>query len=271
MFRKHWGLGIGLVLLFWTISLAAQTLAWKPGDTLVYEIDTDSRISGGRLPSKAYGSHPGHRGITIGITGLESDGTSLVHVKRGAPSGGGQSLEALYRYEEFDARLSRDGALLVAVDNAPADNEAPKPSSMSQADLARYRDTMVAQAHDPGYQANQAKIDVMQTFEIPNVVALSCAKRTSLAAGDTWHVVSKTVTTEYDVAVVANQSYHSRNTVVLNVKAKMAPNPNVSGDTTATVYYDPQSRLVVGMHSVAVNNITVSGVTTTLTTDFNLK
>ena len=285
-FHKHFGRGIGLVFLSWTmaISLTAQTSAWKPGDTLVYEIDSELHISGGHLSSQAYGSHPSHRSIRIGITGLEADGTALVHVKIDTPSSAGQvhqlgyvaaggrkAIEDQYRYQEFDARLSRDGALLVAVDNAPADNETGKAKSMSQADLARYRDAMVAQVNNPDYQANLAKNDAAGTFEIPNAVALSCAKRTSLAAGDTWHIVSKTVTTEYDVAVVGNQSYGSRNTIALNVKANLAPNPNGSSDITATVYYDPRSRLVVGMHEVIVNDIKVTGMTSTQAIDFNLK
>lgn len=285
MFHKHLGLGISAVFLSstMTISLSAQTPAWKPGDTLVYEIDADSRISGGHLPPQAYGSHPSHSSIKIGITGLEEDGTALVHVKIDTPDLGGihmpgigmaaaarNGIEDQYRYQEFDARLTRDGALLVAVDNGPADNETGKAKSMSQAELAAYRDKIVAETKSPAYQAKLAKNNAAGTFQIPNVVALSCAKRTSLAAGDTWHIVSKSDRAEYDVAVVGLQSYRNRNAIVLNVKSNF-DYPNGSGDTTATVYYDPQSRLVVGMHVVAVNNIKVTGITQTLTTDFNLK
>ena len=285
MFHKHLGLGISAIFLLCTISLTAQTPTWKPGDTLVYEIVSESHISGGHLPPQAYAPRPAaHRSIRIAITGVEADGTALAHVKIDTPDLGGihmpgigmaaaarKGIEDQYRYQEFDARLTRDGALMVAVDNAPADNETPNAKPMSQAELAHYRDAIVAEVNSPAYQANLAKNDAVGTFQIPNVVALSCAKRTSLAAGDTWHIVSKSVRMEYDVAVVGNQSYRSRNTIVLNVKENMPENPNGSVDTTATVYYDPQSRLVVGMHVVAVNNIKVTGITSTSTSDLNLK
>jgi hypothetical protein len=272
------------VVLGWTISLGAQTSTRKPGDTLVYEIVSNTHISDGHLPAQAYASRPAQfRTIKIGITGSDTDGAALVHVKIDIPlpedqfhlpaaamASARKDWEDQNRYKEFDARVNRDGALIVAVDNAPGDNETPKPKSMSQADLAHYRDAIVDEVNNPAYQANLAKNDAAGTFQIPNVVALSCAKRTTFAAGDTWHVVSKSEGAKYDVAVEGNQSYHGHNTVVLNVKSN-TDNPNGSTATVATVYFDPQSRLVAGMHLVTTSNIRVTGMTSTATSDFNLK
>lgn len=272
----------GIAILGWTIFPSAQT--WKPGDTLVYELVSNSKISGGHLPSQAYAPHSDQsRSILISITGLDNDGNALVHVKEDISDPGAKlsmpmavraaarkSFEEQNRYKEFDTRLTRDGALLVETDNSLSANEAPKPGSMSQADLAHYRDAVVKEVNSPEFQASLARNDVAGTFDIPNIVALSCAKRASLAAGDTWHVVSKSNQGEYDVSVQGTQSYRSHNTVVLNVKSN-SDNPNDSVDTTATVYYDPRSRLVIGMHVVTFNNIKVTGMTSASTSDLNLE
>lgn len=284
MLHQGFRLFAGVVVLCWTISLAAQTSTWKAGDTLVYEIVTSTHISGGHLPSQAYAEHaPQQRSYKIAVTGLDADGAAPIHVKIDTPfpegqfhvpsavmAGARKGWDEQNRYKEFDAQLTHDGALVVAVDNAPGDNEAPRPKSTSQADLAHYRDALVDEVNSPAYQSNLAKNDAAGTFQIPNVVALSCAKKGAFAVGDTWHVVSKSDNANYDIAVDGNQLYHGHNAVILKVKSN-ADNPNGSTDTTATVYYDSQSRLTVGMHIVTTSNIKVTGMTSTSTSDLNLK
>jgi hypothetical protein len=284
MWNRRFSLLVHVFIVVCSILAIGQSSAWKPGDMLVYEIVSNTHISGGHLPSQAYASHPAQfRVIKINITGLDTDGAALIHVKIDTPfpqdqfhvpaavmAGARKSYEDQNRYREFDARLSRDGALIVAADNAPGDNVAPKPESMSQAELAHYRDTIVEEVNSPAYQANLAKNDAAGTFQIPNVVALSCAKKTAFTAGDTWHVVSKSDAANYDIVVEGKQPYHGHNTVVLNVKSN-TDNPNGSTETAATVYYDPQSKLVIGMHIVITSNIRVTGMTSTSTSDVNLK
>lgn len=83
-------------------------------------------------------------------------------------------------------------------------------------------------------------------------------------------MVSKTELATYDVTVTGKQSYHGHDTVVLSAKTHTS-NPNGSSNTEATVYYDPQARLVIGMHNVITNNGQVTGVTMMSTYDVNLK
>lgn len=42
-------------------------------------------------------------------------------------------------------------------------------------------------------------------------------------------------------------------------------------DTDATIYYDLQGRLIIGVHSVTQNDIHVNGMKATATLDLNLK
>jgi hypothetical protein len=58
---------------------------------------------------------------------------------------------------------------------------------------------MVAEVTSPAYPAKLAVNEVAGALTIPNVIALSCAKRTSLAVGDSWRVVSKADNAKYDV------------------------------------------------------------------------
>ena len=281
------------VLVLSIYPLMAQTATWKAGDTLVYELVTHSQISGGHLPSQAYAPQSAQSSIKIAITGLEPDGAALVHVaidrafpekEIAAKMPGGplaarrnsvilasarKEWEQQNHYKEFNARLTRDGALLVAVDNSPQSNDPPKVNAMTQADLARFRDAIVADVHSPEYQARLAENEVAGTFTIPNVIALSCAKRTSLAVGDAWWVVSRADNAKYDVNVTGTQTYHGRQAVVLSAKSHF-DSPSGSNSTDAALYYDPQARRVLGMHSVVTSNIQVTGVMSITTSDFNL-
>jgi hypothetical protein len=293
--RKPILLAIGAVVISTICSLRAQTSAWKAGDTLIYELVTHSQISGGHLPSQAYAPQPPQNSaIKMTMTGLDPSGTALVHVvidrpfpdkdmaakMPGGPLAAGRNSvimasarkewEQQNQYKEFDARFTRDGALLVAVDNSPQSDDTPKPKTFTQADLAHYRDAMVADVHSPGYQAKLAENEVAGTFTIPNVIALSCAKRTSFAAGDAWRVVSKTDNGTYDVNVTGKEAYRGHDAVVLSAKSRF-DSPNGSNITEASVYYDPQAHLVLGMHSVLTSNVQVTGMTSVTTSDFNLK
>jgi hypothetical protein len=115
-----------------------------------------------------------------------------------------------------------------------------------------------------------AENEVAGTFIVPNVIALSCAKRTSLAAGDTWRVVSKADNATYDVSVVGQETYLGHNTILLSAQSHF-DSPAGSSSTDANVHYDPQAHLVLGMHSVIINNVQATGVTTTAAYDFNFR
>jgi hypothetical protein len=283
------------VLLLSICRLMAQTPTWKAGDTLVYELVTHSQISGGHLPSQAYAPQsPQNSSIKIAITGLEPDGTALVHVvidrpfpekdfaakQTGGPLAAGRnsvilasarkSWDEQNRYKEFEARFTRDGALLVAMDNSQQSDTIPKPTSLSQAELAHVRDEMVAEVKSPAYQAKLAENEVAGTFIVPNMIALSCAKRASFAVGDAWHVVSKADNATYDVNVTGKETYAGREAIVLTAKSRF-DSPNGSNSTEANVYYDPQAHLIVGMHSVITSNVQVTGMTSTTTSDFTLR
>ncbi len=276
-------------------SLSAQTGGLKTGDTLVYEVVAHMQISGGHLPSQAYAPQPTqHSSIKMSVTSVDPDGTALVHVSvdsvfpekeiaaklPGGPLAAARNStimassrkewEQQNQYKQFDARFTRDGALLVAVDNSPQSDNQPKAASMSQADLARFRDAIIAEVHDPAYQAKLAENEVAGTFIIPNVIALSCAKRTSLAPGDAWRVASKADNATYDVSVTGKETYHGRDAIVLNAKSHV-DYPNGSNSSDANVYYDPQAHLVLGMNSTVTGNIKVTGVTSISTSDFSLK
>jgi hypothetical protein len=276
-------------------SLMAQTAHWKPGDTFVYEVVTHTKVSGGHLPVQAYSPQPQQSSsIKMTVTSLEPDGTAFVHVVVDRPfpekemasklpggplaaarngvilASARQSWQEQSRYKEFDARFTRDGALLVAVDNSQQSDVTPAKTVLSQAELAHVRDEMVAEVKSPAYQAKLAENEVSGTFIVPNVIALSCAKRASLAPGDTWHVVSKADSATYDVDVAGHETYLDHDTILLSAKSHF-DSPNGSSSTEAKVYYDPQARLVLGMKSVITNNVQVTGVTTTTTYDFNFK
>jgi hypothetical protein len=284
---------IGAVILE-ICPLSAQTPSWKSGDTLVYEIVSETRISGGHLPSQAYAPQaPQSSSIRIGVISLDPDGTAQVHVtidrhfpekEIAAKMPGGllagprnaaimssarKSWEEQNRYKEFDARFTRDGALLVAVDNSQQ-SDIPKATSMSQAELAHVRDEIVAEVKSPAYHAKLAENEAAAAFTVPNVIALSCAKRKSFAAGDTWRVASKADGATYDVNVTGKETYRGRDAIVLSAKSRF-DSPNGSNSTDANVYYDPQAQLVLGIHSVITSNIQLTGMTSISTTDFNLK
>lgn len=292
--RQKYTLALGLLVLS-TGPLMAQTATWKPGDTLIYEIVTHSEISGGHLPSQAYTPQsPQSSSIKIAVTGVDPGGNALVHVVIDRPfpekeiaskmTGGPlaavrngvilasarKSWEEQNRYKEFDAKFTRDGALLLAVDNSQQSDTIPKPTSFSQAELAHVRDEMVAEVKSPAYQATLAENEVAGAFTIPNVIALSCAKRTSFAAGDAWHVVSKADNATYDVNVTGRETYRGHDAIVLSAKSRF-DSPNGSNITDANVYYDPQAHLILGMHSVITSNVQVTGMTSTTTSDFTFK
>ena len=292
--RQKYTLALGLLVLS-ICPVMAQTATWKPGDTLTYEIVTHSEISGGHLPSQAYAPQsPQSSVIKIAVTGVDPSGNALVHVVIDRPfpekeiaskmTGGPlaavrngvilasarKSWEEQNRYKEFDAKFTRDGALLVAVDDSQQNDTIPKRTSYSQAELAHVRDEMVAEVKSPAYQATLAENEVAGAFTIPNVIALSCAKRTSFAAGDAWHVVSKADNATYDVNVVGRETYRGHDAIVLSAKSRF-DSPNGSNSTDANVYYDPQTHLIVGMHSVIISNVQVTGMTSTTTSDFTFK
>jgi hypothetical protein len=283
------------VAVFFIHPLIAQTPTWKPGDTFVYEQVSHVQISGGHLPPQAYAPPPSQNSsIKVTVTSLDSDGTALVHVAIDSPfpekeiasrmpggplaaarnsvilTSARKAYEAQNRYMAFDARLTRDGVLLVAVDNTPQSDDSPKAKALTQADLAHMRDQMVTEGHSPEYHAQAAENQADGLFRLPNAVVLSCVKRTSLAPGDAWHVVSKPDGATYDVTVSGKQSYRGHDAIVLNAKYRME-NPNGSTDADATIYYDLQAHLIIGAHSVTSNEIQVTGVKSTTTTDLNLK
>lgn len=283
------------VLLLSVCRLMAQTATWKAGDTLVYELVTHSQISGGHLPSQAYAPQPAQNSsIKMSVTSVDSDGNALVHVvidrtfpekefaskMTGGPlaaprnsvilASARKSWEEQNRYKEFDAKFTRDGALLVAVDNSQQSDVISTKTALTQAELAHVRDEMVAEVKSPTYQAKLAENEVAGTFTVPNVIALSSAKRRSFAVGDAWHVVSRADNATYDLNVTGRETYRGRDAIVLSVKSHF-DSPNGSKSTDANVYYDPQAHLIVGMHSVITGNIQATGMTSTTTSDFTFK
>jgi hypothetical protein len=291
---EKYTLVLGLLVLS-TFPLMAQTATRKPGDSLSYEIVVHSQLSGGHLPSQAYAPQPAQNSsIKMSVTSVDPDGNARVHVIIDRPfpekemaskmTGGPlatprnslilasarKSWEEQNRYKEFDARFTRDGALLVAVDNSQQSDTIPKPKALSQAELAHVRDEMVAEVKSPAYQAKLAENEVAGAFTVPNVIALSCAKHTSFAAGDAWHVVSKADNATYDVNVTGKETYRGRDAIVLSAKSRF-DSPNGSNSTDANVYYDPQAHLILGMHSVVTSNVQATGMTSTSTSDFTFK
>lgn len=260
-------------LLVWQLQLPARA-ARKSGDTLVYEFVTGSTVTGSKHTNPF--AQPGQVNFKIAVTSIKADQSAIVHVTvdNPAPSSlthgrfGAASVkefEAQHRYMEFDALLSADGALLVAVDNNLQDSNPLE--GLPQADIPK---AVVAQLHSPEYQAKIAANQAAGTFSLPNAVALSCAKRTSLAVGDMWHVVSKSDGGTYDVSVNGKQSYHGHEVVVLGAKYHLE-SPNGSMSVDSTVYYDLQAHLIVGAHTVTNNDISVTGMKSTATSDLNLK
>ena len=291
---KHVRVAIGALVLS-LCTLTAQSTSRKPGDTLTYEVVVHSQLSGGHLPAQAYAPQSAQTSsIKVAVTSVDPDGTAVVHVVVDRPfpekdfasklSGGPlaaarnrvilasarKSYEEQNRYKEFDARFTRDGALLFAVDNSQQSDALTKKPPLTQAELAHFRDEMVADVKTPEYQAKLAENEVAGTFIIPNVIALSCAKRTSLKAGDTWRVVSKADNATYDVSVAGEETYLGHNTILLRAQSHF-DSPSGSNSTDANVHYDPQGHLVLAMHSVIINNIQATGVTTTAAYDFNFK
>jgi hypothetical protein len=275
---KQIRIALAIAVLVGISSLNALAVARKPGDTLTYEAVDHQQITGGKLPPQAYAPRPPFtHAVKISVLSVDPDGNAQVHVTllnpfpEGVP-GRAQFVavakaewEASNRYKEFDARFTRDGALLVAADNSLQGDNGPTGLS-----LAQTRDAMIAEAHDPAYQAKLAKNEAAAAFGVFNAVVLSCAKKTSFTAGDTWRVVSKSDGATYDVAVIGKQPYHGHDTVVLNAKSHL-DNPGGSTDADATVYYDPQARLVVGMHTVYGSTIKVTGMISTSISDLNIK
>lgn len=144
-------------------TLMAQTATRKPGDTIIYDVVVQSHLSGGNLPSRAYAQQPPQNSaIKMAITGIDPSGVALVHVVIDSPfpekdiaskltggplaaarnhailAAGRKGWEDQNRYKEFDARFTRDGALLMAVDNSPQSDDSPKAKGLSEADLAHY-------------------------------------------------------------------------------------------------------------------------------------
>jgi len=276
-------------------SLTAQSTSRKAGDALAYEIVVHSQLSGGHLPPQAYAPQsPLISSIKISVTSVDPGGTAVVHVVIDRPfpekafasklpggplaaarnavilASARKSWEEQNRYKEFDARFTREGALLVAVDNSQQGDVTTTKAALTQAELAHVRDQVVAEVNSPEYQAKLAENEVAGTFIVPNVIALSCAKRTSFAAGDTWRVVSKADNATYDVSVAGQETFLGHDTLLLRVQSHFDSAAGASS-TDANVHYDPQAHLVLGMHSVIINSIQVTGVTTTAAYDFNLK
>jgi hypothetical protein len=260
-------------LLVWQLPLPARA-ARKQGDTLVYELVAGTTVTGSKHTNPF--AAPGQINFKIAITSIKPDQSAIVHVTVDnlAPPSlahgrfGAATLkefEEQHRYMQFDALLSPDGALLVAVDNNLQDSNPLE--GLSQADMPK---AIVAQLHGPEYQAKIAVNQAAGAFGVANAVALSCAKRTSLSVGDTWRVVSKSDGGTYDVSVNGKQSYHGHDVVALGATFHMeSPNGSISVDST--VYYDLQAHLIVGVHTITKNDITVTGMKTTSTSDLNLK
>jgi hypothetical protein len=256
------------------LSAVAPAAARKQGDTLVYELVAGTTVTGSNHTNPF--AAPGQINFKIAVTSMKPDQSAIVHVtvdnlpppslahgRFGAASL--KEFEEQHRYMQFDALLSPDGALLVAVDNNLQDSNPLE--GLSQADMPK---AIVGQLHSPEYQAKIAVNQAAGAFGVPNAVALSCAKRTSLSVGDTWHVVSKSDGGTYDVSVTGKQSYHGHDVVVLGAKFHMeSPNGSISVDST--VYYDLQAHLIVGVHTVTNNEISVTGMKSTSTSDLNLK
>lgn len=98
--------------------------------------------------------------------------------------GGGRGSQRMGRSESLQGIRSQvdwDGALLFTVDLSPQEQATEDTKGKS---LAKVAEAAVAQVNDPKYQAMLAENEASGTFAVPNVIALSCAKRTSLATGD---------------------------------------------------------------------------------------
>jgi hypothetical protein len=252
-------------------------------------------VSGGHLPSQAYAPQsPSTSSIKIAVIRVDPDGSAVVHVVDDRPfpekdfasklpggplsaarnsvilTSARKSYEEQNRYKEFDARFTREGALLIAVDDSKQKDVAIAKPALTQAELAQLRDEKVAEVNSPAYQATLAENEVAGTFIVPNVIATSCAERTPFTTGDTWRVVSKADNATYDVSVSGQGTYLGRNTVLLMAQSHYDSQAG-SSSTDATVHYDPQAHLVIGMHSVVITAIQATGVVTTTTSDVTLK
>jgi hypothetical protein len=254
----------------WSVSAAR-----KAGGMLTYEMVSRSDVSGGGRKNP-YAGQPGVTNFKITVTSVDAEENAVVHVvvEDAFPESLAHSRyaaaslkewEAQSRYKQFDATLSREGSLLVAVDNS-----LPEDSSTGGQSLPKFRDAVVAEVHSPEYQAKLAQNQVAGAFALPNAVALSCAKRSSLSQGDSWRVASKADGATYDVLLSGKQSYRGHNVLVLSAKYHL-DSPNGSSDTEATIYYDLEARLIVGAHSATQNEIRVTSMKTLATTDLNLK
>jgi hypothetical protein len=245
----------------------------KPGDALVYESSEQGKLEGGHLPGPAYAAQPAlHRTITMAVTSVAADGTAQVHVT--AHKEAMDSFSAVQRQAweklatgQFDAALTPEGALLIAPEASVQPGDQISPTGMS---LREYGNRSTTQAMDPAFLGKRAATDVGSEFSIANAIALSCGKRSSLAAGDSWRVASKADDRTYDVTVSGNQSYRGHDVVVLTAKTHK-DDQNFSTTIEGAVYYDLAARQIIGAHTVTINHILATGVTTSVTSELNLK
>ena len=163
---------------------------------------------------------------------------------------------------EFDTTMMPWRALRINVDIEAINGPGLSGSATQE------HDQLIALASDPNHQhalaANQAK-GYLSTVD---AVAEACAKRTSFAAGDTWHAIIDGL--PYDFAITGRQTAGTRDVVVLSVAYDTL---NSGGETKldGTALYDPAAQLVVGTHTVTIASIKANGMTSTTTSDTTLK
>jgi hypothetical protein len=252
---------------------ATSTTPLKPGDTIVYERLSQAKISGGNLPAQAYKAQPvTDSTTTITVKSVGADGSAVVHVTVHSAVPKGQTFssvqtkayESIQAGHEFDATLTPWRALRINVDVETL-NGPPLTGSLAQMNAQ-----MIAQGNDPAYRSAQAALEAKGFMLMVNAVADGCAKRTSFATGDTWHVIVKPEGTEYDFAVTGRERFNNHNVVVLSAKYDYA---NSGGDTKmdGIAYFDPDARIVGGTHDVTVSTVKYTGMINTTTTDTTLK
>ncbi len=252
-----------------SVIAVANASARAPGDTLTYSLITDSKLAGGMLPPGYKPIPASTTTITVSIKSIDAAGTAVVHVKEHVEPLASftpaqrAALEDGQNGKECDAKMSATGAILVVVNNNP------QPSSLAGMTPQQVQAKAVADVHDPVYQGNIAANNIKGMFAVANAVAIGYAKRKSFAPGDTWHFTNADGAV-YNLAVSGRQSYQGHDVLAVDAKTK-TDNQNGTFTSDSTVYYDPKAEVVVGVHTVAVNNIQVSGMTSTTTTDLNLK
>ena len=74
----------------------------------------------------------------------------------------------------------------------------------------------------------------------------------------------------WDLAVTGKQSYHGHDVVVITA-ASSYDYPSGKSRVDATGYYDSQVHLVIGLHSVSQSVRAATSLTSTSTSDLNLK